>query len=106
MYSQPIYYPRKDPNGTLLNVEIKKPKDRPSYGGNNRIMNDNGPRPRDNNGPRQGPGGGGGGVSRGGNMGGGPGGNRPNNYNRGPPQNRGPNSSNNNNSNNTFTARR
>lgn len=102
MCLQPIYYPKKDLNGTLLNVEIKKPKERPSYGGNNRINNENnGPRPRDNNGPRQGGHGGGpGGASRGsgGNMGG-TGGNRANSYNRGPPQNRGP-------SNNTFTARR
>lgn len=82
---QPIYFPKNDKNGTILNVEEKKAKDRSSYGGggSGRISMDNngGQRSRDNNGPRRG--GGGQGPPRGGsgNMSGS--GNRPNNFNRG-----------------------
>lgn len=84
-----------DTNGTAMNVEEKKTKDRPSYGGGNRINTDGGPRPpRDSNGPRRGPGGpvraGGGGPV-------GVGGGRPNSFSR-PPPNR--------TSNNTYNNRR
>ncbi|KAJ8961542.1 hypothetical protein NQ318_014794, partial [Aromia moschata] len=94
LQAKPIYYPKDDKNGTLLNIEEKKTKDRPTYGGgrpsidNNRIRGDNGGQRRGMGGP--------GGPNR--NSTGGPTGpagpnNRNNNYNNrstGPP-NRGPN---------------
>ncbi|KAF2897631.1 hypothetical protein ILUMI_08543 [Ignelater luminosus] len=89
--AKPIRYPNNDKNGTVLNVEEKKTKDRLPYGGN-RGGSDNmgGPRSRDNGPRRPGTARGGGGPT------GGPGG-RPNNFNR-PPPNRS--------SNNTYTNRR
>ncbi|CAH0558985.1 unnamed protein product [Brassicogethes aeneus] len=98
---KPIFFPKNDKTGTLLNVEEKKLKDRPSYGGGRPNSDQNrGPR-GDNNGQRRGGGGGGlsggpprnnGGLNgpnnrtynnRGGGGGGGPGGpmSRPNTYN-------------------------
>ncbi|CAH1971383.1 unnamed protein product [Acanthoscelides obtectus] len=49
LISKPIFYPRGDKNGTQLNVEEKKPKDRPPYsggasGGGSRQSMDGGPR--------------------------------------------------------------
>jgi hypothetical protein len=94
--AKPIFYPKDDKNGTQLNVEEKKTKDRQSYGTGRPSSNDN--RSRDNNGPRRsGPGGLGGpnrnnatGGSGGGSTGMAP--SRTNNYNRGGgPPNRGPN---------------
>jgi len=101
--AKPIYFPKDDKNGVILNIEEKKIKDRPVYG-NNRPNNEN--RPREN-GPRRsggGPGGMGGGPNRNQSGGGGTGGPNPasggvnqartNSYNRGgggPGSNRGPN---------------
>ncbi|KAJ8950477.1 hypothetical protein NQ314_007864 [Rhamnusium bicolor] len=93
LQAKPIFYPKDDKNGTLLNVEEKKTKDRPSYGGGRPSTENNRGR-GDNSGQRRGMGGPGG-PNR--SITGGPGGtggpnNRNNNYNRsnGPP-NRGPN---------------
>lgn len=68
--------------GTTLNVEEKKTRDRPSYGGGNRIGLDGGLRPpRDGNTPRRGPGA----AARGGPVGIGTSSARLNNFNRPPP---------------------
>lgn len=87
--AKPIRYPNNDKNGTVLNVEEKKTKDRLSYGGGNRLGPDSlgGPRPpRDNVQRRPGPPRGGGQGGGPGPLGGGPGpGGRPNNFNRPPP---------------------
>ncbi|KAK9879169.1 hypothetical protein WA026_004021 [Henosepilachna vigintioctopunctata] len=93
--AKPIFFPKGDKNGTSLNVEEKKTKERQSYGG--RLNNDNRDRNRDrdrDNMPRRGPNGpnrnsiGNGGA---GTPAGGPN-NRPNNsYNRNGPPNRGSN---------------
>lgn len=100
---KPIYFPHNDKNGTLLNIEEKRAKERSGYGsGTGGVRSTDIPgRPRDN-GQRRGisgssnnrlgsaAGGGGGGSSGTGN--------RPNNnFSRGP-QNRGPN--------NTYSNRR
>lgn len=90
---QPIFYPKDDKNGTQLNVEEKKTKDRPSYGGG-RPSTDNNRGRGDNMGQRRGMGGPGG-PNR--NNSGGPGGppgpnlrnNNYNNRNSGGPPNRG-----------------
>lgn len=99
---QPIFYPKGDKNGTVLNVEEKKVKERVPYsGGGSRPLSENTRGGRgDNGGPRRGGMGGGGGPGGGQNRmsSGGPGGpngpnNRNNSYNsrnNGPP-NRGPN---------------
>lgn len=99
---QPIFYPKGDKNGTTLNVEEKKVKER-SFGGGRPLAENNRGGRGDNGGPRRG--GGPGGMGSGGPGGGpnrissgGPGGasgpnNRNNSYNNrnsGPP-NRGPN---------------
>ncbi|KAL3279493.1 hypothetical protein HHI36_017003 [Cryptolaemus montrouzieri] len=98
--AKPIFFPKGDKTGTLLNVEEKKTKDRSSYGG--RLNNDNRDRNRDrdrDNLPRRGPSGPGPNRnSTAGNGGAGtpPGGpNRPNNYNRSGPPIRGSNTYNN-----------
>lgn len=86
---QPIYFPKGKEGGTPLNVEEKKIKERPSYGG--RPNNDNRNRDRDNL-PRRGPNGP---QNRNGTNGNGNPGtqqNRPTYQNRnGGPSNRGPN---------------
>lgn len=99
---QPIYYPKGDKNGTMLNVEEKKVKERSSFGGGRPMTENNRGGRGDNGAPRRGgPGGmGSGGPGGGPNRisSGGPGGangpnNRSNTYNNrsnGPP-NRGPN---------------
>ncbi|XP_044258796.1 ras GTPase-activating protein-binding protein 2 [Tribolium madens] len=89
--AKPIYYPKDDKNGTQLNVEEKKTKDRQSYGSGRPSSNDN--RSRDSGPRRSGPGLGG--ANRNNATGGSQSGiipNRTNNYNRGGgPPNRGPN---------------
>ncbi|XP_063912441.1 ras GTPase-activating protein-binding protein 2 isoform X2 [Zophobas morio] len=91
--AKPIFYPKDDKNGTQLNVEEKKTKDRQSYGSGRPSSNDN--RSRDNGPRRSGPGLGGPNRNVTGGSGGGSTGmvpNRTNNYNRGGgPPNRGPN---------------
>lgn len=59
LQAKPIYYPKDDKNGTLLNVEEKKTKDRPTYGGG-RPSTDNNRGRGDNSGQRRGMGGPGG----------------------------------------------
>ncbi|XP_044761413.1 ras GTPase-activating protein-binding protein 2 isoform X2 [Coccinella septempunctata] len=100
--ARPIYFPKGKEGATPLNVEEKKTKDRPSYGG--RPNNDNRNRDRDNNAPRRGPSG----PNRNGTNGNGNPGtqqNRPAYNNRNGPTNRGPNNGNNNN-NTTYNNRR
>ncbi|RZB41641.1 RRM 1 domain containing protein [Asbolus verrucosus] len=90
--AKPIYYPKDDKNGTQLNVEEKKTKDRQSYGSGRPSSNDN--RSRDNGPRRSGPGGLGSNRNATGSSGGSAGitPSRTNNYNRGGgPPNRGPN---------------
>lgn len=94
--AKPIYYSKDDKNGTVLNVEEKKTKDRPPYGGGRLMDNNRGGR-GDNGGQRRGMGGPGG-LNR--NSTGGTGGsqgpnNRTNTYSNrssvGGPPSRGPN---------------
>nr|XP_023023051.1 ras GTPase-activating protein-binding protein 1 [Leptinotarsa decemlineata] len=94
LQAKPIFYPKDDKNGTPLNVEEKKTKDRERlpYGGG-RPMDNRGR--GDNGGPRRGMGGPGG-PNRNSNGGGGPPGqnnrnNTYNNRNNGGPPNRGSN---------------
>ncbi|XP_045461645.1 ras GTPase-activating protein-binding protein 1 isoform X2 [Harmonia axyridis] len=94
--ARPIYFPKGKEGGTPLNVEEKKTKDRPSYGG--RPNNDNRNRDRDNT-QRRGPNG----PNRNGtngNNGAGSQPNRPTYNNRNGPTNRGPPA------NNTYNNRR
>lgn len=97
---QPIYFPLNDKNGTVLNVEEKKAKDRSNYvSGGTRVSSDNnvGSKSREN-GQRRGVSGLS--ANRGGTVNsgsGGVGGNKSNSFNRGGPQTRG--------SNNTYSRR-